>query len=63
MGAVLTVAMMFEYLGWKRESEAIEAAVRAALREGKTPAELGGSMGTREVGGWLTNSVAKTGTD
>ncbi len=61
MGAVLTVAMMFEYLGWKRESEAIEAAVRAALREGKTPAELGGSMGTREVGEWLTNSVAKTG--
>src|SRR6202789_611178 len=61
MGAVLTVAMMFEYLGWKHESEAIEAAVRAALREGKTPAELGGSMGTREVGEWLTNSVAKTG--
>jgi 3-isopropylmalate dehydrogenase len=61
MGTVLTVAMMFEYLGWKRESEAIEAAVRAALREGKTPAELGGSMGTREVGEWLTNSVAKTG--
>src|SRR3984893_50248 len=41
MGAVLAVAMMFEYLGWKRESEAIEAAVHAALREGKTPAELG----------------------
>ena len=61
MGAVLTVAMMFEYLGWKRESEAIEGAVRAALREGKTPAELGGSMGTREVGEWLTNSVAKAG--
>src|SRR3984957_8105358 len=60
MGAILTVAMMFEYFGWKRESEAIEAAVRAALREGKTPAELGGSMGTREVGDWLTNSVAKT---
>jgi 3-isopropylmalate dehydrogenase len=61
MGAVLTVAMMFGYLGWKRESESIEAAVRAALREGKTPAELGGSMGTRELGEWLTNSVAKTG--
>jgi 3-isopropylmalate dehydrogenase len=61
MGAVLTVGMMFEYLGWKQESEVIEAAVRAALREGKTPAELGGSMGTREVGEWLTNSVAKAG--
>src|ERR1700733_1909286 len=61
MGAVLTVAMMFEYLGWKQEATTIDAAVRRALREGKTPAELGGSMGTREVGEWLTNSVAKTG--
>ena len=61
MGAILTAGMMFEYFGWKRESETIEAAVRAALREGKTPAELGGSMGTREVGEWLANSVAKAG--
>ena len=60
MGAVLTVAMMFEYLGWKREADAIETAVREALREGKTPAELGGTLGTREVGDWLANAVAKT---
>jgi 3-isopropylmalate dehydrogenase len=59
MGSVLTVAMMFEYLGWKREAKAIDAAVRGALREGKTPAELGGTMGTREIGEWLANSVAK----
>ena len=61
MGAVLTVAMMFEFLGWKQEATAIDAAVRRALREGKTPAELGGSMGTREVGDWLANSVAAAG--
>ncbi len=61
MGAVLTVGMMFEYLGWKREANAIDAAVREALREGKTPAELGGSMGTREMGDWLANAVAKMG--
>jgi len=61
MGAVLTVGMMFEYLGWKREGEAIVAAVHAALRAGKTPAELGGSMGTREVGDWLSQSIAKAG--
>jgi 3-isopropylmalate dehydrogenase len=59
MGAVLTVGMMFEYLGWKREAEAIVTAVRAALREGKTPAELGGAMGTREIGDWLSESIAK----
>jgi 3-isopropylmalate dehydrogenase len=61
MGAILTVAMMFEYLGWKPEAGAIDCAVREALREGKTPAELGGSLGTRETGEWLANSVAKAG--
>jgi 3-isopropylmalate dehydrogenase len=61
MGAVLTVGMMFEYLGWKPEAETIAAAVHAALREGKTPAELGGSMGTRELGDWLSSFVAKAG--
>jgi 3-isopropylmalate dehydrogenase len=61
MAAVLTVAMMFEYLGWKREASAIETAVREALRAGKTPAELGGTMGTREIGEWLCDAVTKTG--
>src|ERR1700689_1264144 len=61
MGSVLTVAMMFEYLGWKREAKAIDAAVRGALREGKTPAELGGTMGTREIGEWLGEAVGKSG--
>jgi 3-isopropylmalate dehydrogenase len=61
MGAVLTVGMMFEYLGWKPEAEAITASVHAALRERKTPAELGGSTGTREVGDWLSGFVAKAG--
>jgi 3-isopropylmalate dehydrogenase len=61
MGSVLTISMMLEYLGWHVESQAVESAVRAALRAGKTPAELGGSLGTREVGDWLANEVAKVG--
>jgi 3-isopropylmalate dehydrogenase len=61
MGSVLTVSMMLEYLGWHAESQAVESAVRAALREGKTPAELGGSLDTRDVGDWLANEVMKTG--
>ncbi|MGH9712246.1 MAG: 3-isopropylmalate dehydrogenase [Candidatus Acidiferrales bacterium] len=61
MGAVLTVGMMFTYLGWTAEAQAIQDAVRAAVREGKTPAELGGSLGTRAVGDWLANSVSKSG--
>ncbi len=59
MGAILTVAMMFEYFGWTDDARRIDGAVRAALREGKTAAELGGSLGTREVGEWVANHVAK----
>jgi isocitrate/isopropylmalate dehydrogenase len=46
-------------LGWQVEADAIDLAVRGALREGKTPAELGGKLGTREVGDWIANAVAK----
>jgi 3-isopropylmalate dehydrogenase len=59
MGSILTVAMMFDYLGWRDEAAAIERAVRTALREGKTPAELGGSLGTRAVGDWVARAVAQ----
>jgi 3-isopropylmalate dehydrogenase len=59
MGSILTVAMMFEYLGWNEEAGAIDRAIRAALREGKTPAELGGTLGTREVGDWVARELAK----
>jgi 3-isopropylmalate dehydrogenase len=61
MGSILTVGMMFEFLGWQAEAGAIDKAVRAALKEGKTPAELGGDLSTREVGDWVANSVAKSG--
>jgi 3-isopropylmalate dehydrogenase len=61
IGAILAVGMMFEFLGWESEARAIDQAVRAALREEKTPAELGGSRSTREVGDWVANSVAKSG--
>ncbi len=58
MGAVLATGMMFEFFGWTAEAQAIESAVRAALREGKTPAELGGSLGTRECGDHLANILS-----
>jgi len=59
MGAILAVGMMLEHLGWGAESQAIEVAVRAALAEAKTPAELGGALSTREVGDWVANAVSR----
>ncbi|HUJ33183.1 MAG TPA: 3-isopropylmalate dehydrogenase [Candidatus Acidoferrum sp.] len=61
MGAILAAGMMLEYFGWTAEAKTIEDAVRAALREGKIPADLGGSLGTREVAAFITEMVARTG--
>ena len=50
MGAILSVALMLETLGPTAEAKAIEAAVEATVRAGETTADIGGSLGTREVG-------------
>jgi 3-isopropylmalate dehydrogenase len=57
MGASLAAGMMCDYLGWPAEGKLIEGAVRAAIREGKTTVDLGGSLTTREVGDWLTARI------
>ncbi len=59
MGAALASAMLFDSLGWTSEARMIESAVRAAIREGKTTRDLGGSLGTLEMGEWLANRVVK----
>ena len=59
-GSVLTSAMLCDYIGWQPEGDALRNAVRAAIREGKCTADIGGSLGTREVGDWLANRVAKS---
>ncbi|HEV2342433.1 MAG TPA: 3-isopropylmalate dehydrogenase [Candidatus Acidoferrales bacterium] len=61
LGSILTAAMMLDYLGWQRESEAMNAAVQAAVREGKTTPDLGGTMDTRAVGDWVAERIAKQG--
>ena len=58
MGSILAVGMMFDYLGWPDTAKAIENAVRAALRENKTPADLGGSLGTRAIGDFIVERVS-----
>ncbi len=61
LGSALAGAMMLEYLGWKREAQSIDAAVRSAIREGKTTPDLGGTFGTRELGDWLAERISKQG--
>jgi 3-isopropylmalate dehydrogenase len=61
MGSVLAAAMMAEHLGWKAEAAAMNAAVRAALRERQVTQDLGGTLTTRATGDWLANFIAKRG--
>jgi isocitrate/isopropylmalate dehydrogenase len=44
---------MLETLGARDEALAIEAAVEAAIAEGQTTTDIGGQLGTREVGDWI----------
>jgi 3-isopropylmalate dehydrogenase len=50
MGAILTGALMLEHLGWTEEAGRLEAAVRLAVENDETTADIGGALGTREVG-------------
>jgi 3-isopropylmalate dehydrogenase len=59
MGAILTAAMMLNHVGLAAEAGKIEAAVLEAVRQKKTTADIGGSLGTREVGDWVAEQVAK----
>ncbi len=59
MGAILTAAMMLRDLGFAAESERIEAAVLHAVRERKTTQDIGGALGTREVGEWIADELAE----
>ena len=59
MGAILTAAMMFEHLALLQEAAKLNNAVAEAVRQNKTTQDVGGTMGTREVGEWIANAVAK----
>ena len=58
-GAILTSAMMLAHLGLTREAERIEAAVLEAVRQKKTTQDVGGPLGTREVGEWVADFVGR----
>jgi 3-isopropylmalate dehydrogenase len=50
MGAILTAGLMLEHLGWTEEARRIESAVRWAVDNDRTTPDIGGRIGTREVG-------------
>ena len=59
MGAILSSALMLETLGAVDEAKAIERTVEAAIAQNQTTSDIGGSLGTREVGDWIAKRIAK----
>ncbi|HEV7683368.1 MAG TPA: 3-isopropylmalate dehydrogenase [Pyrinomonadaceae bacterium] len=57
VGAILTLAMMLEYLGNKDASQAIERAVRESILNNETTADLGGRLSTEEAGSAICGRV------
>jgi 3-isopropylmalate dehydrogenase len=59
IGAILTAAMMLAHLGLKRESDQIEAAVLESARQKKLTQDVGGSLGTKEAGEWISETIGQ----
>jgi 3-isopropylmalate dehydrogenase len=60
VGAILSAALMLEYLGLSQEAAAIDAAVQEAVSSGQGTKEIGGSLGTRETGDYIAARIRRT---
>ncbi len=60
MGAILSVEMMLEHLGWGAEAAVIETTIRDCIAEGECTPDLGGKLGTREVGAAIRRRITKS---
>jgi 3-isopropylmalate dehydrogenase len=59
-GAILTAAMMLEYLGYSEAGEAVERAVREAIQARETTRDLGGTLNTTEAGAAICQRIKKS---
>ena len=57
LAAILTAAMMLQHLGARQAAARIEKAVTLAVEHDKLTGELGGTLGTREVGDFIAESL------
>lgn len=57
IGAILTAAMMLEYLGYEAASQRIEKAVGASVAARQTTRDLGGTLSTAEAGAAIRRQI------
>ena len=58
VAALLTAALMLNHLGHEDAARALDRAVDASIREGATTRDLGGPLGTTEVGDWICDHLS-----
>ena len=59
IGAILSAALMLEYLGLNHEAAAIEAAVKESVVTGNGTAEIGGKLGTKQTGDYIAGLIKR----
>ncbi len=57
IGAILSAALMLEFLGLGTEAAAVEHAVKDAVLSGRVTADAGGRLGTTETGDGIARSI------
>jgi len=57
IAAILTVAMMLDYLGHRHAANVVENAVQKAVDENQVTGDIGGKLGTRECGDFVVHAI------
>jgi 3-isopropylmalate dehydrogenase len=57
MGAILSAALMLDFLGFSDQASSLESAVERAVVERKGTTDIGGTLGTRETGDLIAASI------
>jgi 3-isopropylmalate dehydrogenase len=57
IGAISSAALMLDALGMTKEAAAIDEAVLKAVRENQVTPDIGGKLGTREAGDYITRRI------
>src|SRR5213078_1520405 len=57
IGAIASAALMLETLGLTKEAAAVDAAILNAVKELKVTSDIGGRLGTREAGNFITQQI------
>ncbi len=57
VGAILSAALMLDFLGLAREAAAIERAVQRAVRERQVTPDVGGRLGTSQTGDYIVSAI------